>query len=169
MIPAVAPESEKELFTAVGDYWNRYRTARFHDYVNQSSRILAESLPLARTVRDGDRINWQGLEIGALATVLGVAAAFVTLARIGQNLSEYGVHYSHFGLAYRDNGKWRVIPRMPEIARAFRWPLGLHLTLCGASVQISSHPALRGAGRSPRRHVAGRRPAVADHRSRIGR
>ena len=54
---AIAPEAEKELFTGTADFWSRYRTARFHDYANQSSRILAEPLPLARTVRGGDRVD----------------------------------------------------------------------------------------------------------------
>jgi hypothetical protein len=36
----VAQEVEKALFTDVGDFWSRYRTARFHDYENQSSRFL---------------------------------------------------------------------------------------------------------------------------------
>ena len=53
---AVAPEAEKALFADVGPFWERYRTARFHDYANQSSRIVAEPVPLSRTVRDGDTI-----------------------------------------------------------------------------------------------------------------
>jgi len=51
---AVAPEAEKALFTDVGQFWERYRAARFHDYANQSSRILAEPIPLAKTVRGND-------------------------------------------------------------------------------------------------------------------
>ena len=58
---AVAPEAEKALFTDVADFWSRYRSTRFHDYANQSSRILAEPLPLARTVRGGDVI--EGIQV----------------------------------------------------------------------------------------------------------
>jgi glyoxylase-like metal-dependent hydrolase (beta-lactamase superfamily II) len=65
---AVAPEAEKTLFTDVGAFWEHYRIARFHDYANQSSRILAEPIPLARTVRDGDTIDWQGLKIRVMET-----------------------------------------------------------------------------------------------------
>src|SRR5712692_2090248 len=65
---AVAPEAEKALFTGVGAFWQRYKTARFHDYANQSSRILAEPIPLSRTVRDGDTIDWQGLTIRVIET-----------------------------------------------------------------------------------------------------
>ncbi|HXI38705.1 MAG TPA: MBL fold metallo-hydrolase, partial [Bryobacteraceae bacterium] len=65
---AVAPEAEKVLFTDIGSFWEHYRTARFHDYANQSSRILAEPIPVSRTVRDGDTIDWQGLPIRVMAT-----------------------------------------------------------------------------------------------------
>ena len=65
---AVAPEAEKTLFTDVAQYWERYRTARFHDYANQSSRILANPIRLSRTVRNGDTIVWQNLTIQVIET-----------------------------------------------------------------------------------------------------
>jgi glyoxylase-like metal-dependent hydrolase (beta-lactamase superfamily II) len=57
----VAPEAEKNLFTGVAEFWEQYRTKRFHDYANQSSRILAEPLAIARTVRGGDSI--EGIQV----------------------------------------------------------------------------------------------------------
>jgi len=46
-------------------------------------------------------------------------ARVVALARVGQNLSEYGVHYSHFGLAYRDDsGRWRVVHKLNHCGTA---------------------------------------------------
>ena len=49
-------------------------------------------------------------------------AQVVALARIGQNLGEYGVRYSHFGYAYRDeqNGKpvWRVVHKLNQCGTA---------------------------------------------------
>src|SRR5882762_7650012 len=65
---AVAPEAEKALFADIGPFWERYKTARFHDYANQSSRILAQPIPLSRTVRDGNTIDWQGLAIRVMET-----------------------------------------------------------------------------------------------------
>jgi glyoxylase-like metal-dependent hydrolase (beta-lactamase superfamily II) len=65
---AVAPEMEKALFAGVSSFWERYKTARFHDYANQSSRILAEPIPLSRTVRGGDAIEWQRLTIRVIET-----------------------------------------------------------------------------------------------------
>lgn len=65
---AIGPEAERAFFNDVGDFWEHYRTARFHDYADQSSRILAEPLPLAKTVRDGDAIEWRGLVVHILGT-----------------------------------------------------------------------------------------------------
>jgi hypothetical protein len=45
-------------------------------------------------------------------------AQVVALARIGQNLAEYGVRYSHFGFAYRDNGRWRVVHKLNQCGTA---------------------------------------------------
>jgi glyoxylase-like metal-dependent hydrolase (beta-lactamase superfamily II) len=65
---ATAPESERDLLAETDRFWERYRTARFHDYANQSSRILAEPIRLAGTVRDGETIQWQGVPIHVMAT-----------------------------------------------------------------------------------------------------
>ncbi len=65
---AVAPEAERALFTEVDSFWQHYSTSRFHDYANQSSRILAEPIALTRSVRDGDTIDWQGLAIRVMGT-----------------------------------------------------------------------------------------------------
>ena len=45
-------------------------------------------------------------------------AQVVALARVGQNLSEYGVRYSHFGLVYRDNGQWRIVHKLNQCGTA---------------------------------------------------
>jgi glyoxylase-like metal-dependent hydrolase (beta-lactamase superfamily II) len=79
---AVAPEAEKVLFTGVEPFWEHYKTARFHDYANQSSRILAEPIPLSRTVRDGDTVDWQGLAIQVLETPGYTRAAVSYLVEI---------------------------------------------------------------------------------------
>lgn len=57
------------------------------------------------------------------------AAQVVVLARMGQNLAEYNVRYSHLGLAYRDdNGKWRVVHKLNQCgtshAAVYRQGLG---------------------------------------------
>ena len=45
-------------------------------------------------------------------------AQVVALARVGQNLSEYGIRYSHFGFAYRDGALWRVVHKLNQCGTA---------------------------------------------------
>lgn len=45
-------------------------------------------------------------------------AQVVVLARAGQNLSEYGLRYSHLGFAYRDGGVWRIAHKLNECGTA---------------------------------------------------
>jgi hypothetical protein len=42
----------------------------------------------------------------------GTPADVVVLARAGQDLSRYGVRYSHLGWAYRDAAGWRVVHKL---------------------------------------------------------
>jgi hypothetical protein len=59
-------------------------------------------------------------------------AQVVVLARAGQNLSEYGLRYSHFGFAYRDgegqDAVWRVVHKLnacgSALASLYRQGLG---------------------------------------------
>jgi hypothetical protein len=54
-------------------------------------------------------------------------AQVVVLARAGQNLSAYGLRYSHLGLAYRDGDRWRVLHKLNQCgtARATLYRQGL--------------------------------------------
>jgi hypothetical protein len=54
-------------------------------------------------------------------------AQVVVLARAGQNLSAYGLRYSHLGLAYRDGERWRVVHKLNHCgtARAALYRQGL--------------------------------------------
>jgi hypothetical protein len=46
-------------------------------------------------------------------------AQVVVLARAGQNLSEYHLHYSHLGFAYRDaDGHWRIVHKLNQCGSA---------------------------------------------------
>ena len=95
---AVAPEAEKDLFTSPADFWDKYRTKRFHDYACQSSRVLAEPMALARTVRDGDMImlNTQTGELNVQAD----AQAFAARIPLENSATghQYGMGRELFGL-----------------------------------------------------------------------
>ena len=45
-------------------------------------------------------------------------AQVVVLARAGQNLGDYGLRYSHLGLAYRDANGWRVVHKLNQCGTA---------------------------------------------------
>jgi hypothetical protein len=46
------------------------------------------------------------------------SAQVVVLARVGQDLSRYGLTWSHFGLAYRDGSQWRVLHKLNQCGTA---------------------------------------------------
>ena len=45
-------------------------------------------------------------------------AQVAVVARVGQNLSDYGQRYSHLGLAYRDGDRWRVAHKLNDCGTA---------------------------------------------------
>lgn len=45
-------------------------------------------------------------------------AQVVVLARSGQDLTRYGLAWSHLGLAYRDAGRWRVVHKLNQCGSA---------------------------------------------------
>ncbi|MBL0729176.1 DUF2145 domain-containing protein [Piscinibacter sp. HJYY11] len=51
-------------------------------------------------------------------TLDATGAQVVVLARAGQDLSEYGLRYSHLGLAYRDGARWRVAHKLNQCGTA---------------------------------------------------
>lgn len=66
---AAVPESEEPLFSGTVETWREmYRSRRFHDYDCQVSKLPMAPLPVARKVRDGDRIEWGGPPVKVLGT-----------------------------------------------------------------------------------------------------
>ncbi|MEO8497514.1 MAG: MBL fold metallo-hydrolase [Planctomycetota bacterium] len=65
---AVAPEKERDLIEKPGDFWNAFATNRFHDYAQQSTKVLAQPLPIERWVKDGDVVEWRGLRFEVIDT-----------------------------------------------------------------------------------------------------
>lgn len=65
---AVVPAAEADSFAKADKFWREYVTKRFHDYMQQSSKILTESIQPARTVSGGDAFEWNGLAFEVLST-----------------------------------------------------------------------------------------------------
>ena len=64
----VAPESEKELIETPNAFWDGFWTKRFHDYAQQSTKILTEPVKVGRWVKEGDTFDAGGVTFRALDT-----------------------------------------------------------------------------------------------------
>ncbi len=83
------------LSAGVGNAW----AGRSCDTEPLKLPALTQGLGLAeRTVK---RLNESGAQV-------------VVLARAGQNLREYGLRYSHLGLAYKEGDTWRVLHKLNQ-------------------------------------------------------
>jgi glyoxylase-like metal-dependent hydrolase (beta-lactamase superfamily II) len=79
---AVVPAAQEAHFTKVDDFWTAFWGKRFHDYAQQSTRVLTRPLRVDRTVRDGDTLAWHDLTIEVVATpgyTRGAVSFFVDL------------------------------------------------------------------------------------------
>jgi glyoxylase-like metal-dependent hydrolase (beta-lactamase superfamily II) len=65
---AVVPASDADKFNNVERFWDEFTTRRFHDYRQQGTKILTESLAIGRTVKGGDNISWKGVPIEIVDT-----------------------------------------------------------------------------------------------------
>ena len=96
-------------------------------------------------------------------------AQVVVLARDGQDLTKYGLGWSHLGLAYRDGARWRVVHKLNGCGSAqasvYRQGLGefflddLHeykagLVVPTPAVQARLLPTLRDNAQATRLHTA---------------
>ncbi len=65
---SVVPAREAEQFAQVEDFWTKFWDKRFHDYAQQSTRILSTSLRVDQTVQGGTELLWQDLTVQVLDT-----------------------------------------------------------------------------------------------------
>ena len=64
----VAPESERSLIESPEEYWHDFQQMRFHDYAQQSTKVLATGLRVDKWVKEGDQIDLGGVSIAVLET-----------------------------------------------------------------------------------------------------
>ena len=50
------------------DFWHAFAQKRYHDYAQQSTKILADPLPIDTWVKEGDEIEWRGISFQVLET-----------------------------------------------------------------------------------------------------
>jgi glyoxylase-like metal-dependent hydrolase (beta-lactamase superfamily II) len=65
---AIVPAEEKPYFVKGDSIWSNYTKARFHDYSNQTSKIVTAPMLVDRFVVGGESIKWQDMELKVLAT-----------------------------------------------------------------------------------------------------
>lgn len=68
---------------------------------NQPLKLSAVTKGLALAERTAKQLDASGAKVAVLA-------------RAGQNLREYGLRYSHLGLAYKDGDVWRVLHKLNQ-------------------------------------------------------
>jgi len=65
---AIVPRAEAASFTNAPSFWAEFASKRFHDYAQQTTKLLAERLPVAQSVRGGDTFHWQDISARVLDT-----------------------------------------------------------------------------------------------------
>ena len=95
----LAPAKEAELLTDPAQFWAEWREKRFHDYAQQSTKVPVQSIPVNRTVREGDTITWTDLTVRVLDTPGYTRGAVSYLVELG------GQKVAFTGDLIRDDGK----------------------------------------------------------------
>ncbi|MHC4324890.1 MAG: MBL fold metallo-hydrolase [Planctomycetota bacterium] len=96
---AVVPEADVGNFTNVEKFWNEFTNRRFHDYAQQGTKILTESMKVGRTVRAGENFSWRTIPIEAIDTPGYTRQALSYLIDID------GIKYAFVGDIIYGNGK----------------------------------------------------------------
>jgi len=65
---SVVPASEVAHFTNVNDFWLSFVKGRFHDYKQQTTKILTRPLKVSHTASGADVLRWQDIPIRVLET-----------------------------------------------------------------------------------------------------
>ncbi len=67
-VRVIAPTGERYWLEQPHEFWDAFTTQRFHDYGQQSTKVVARPLPVAQWVEDGQVIPWRGLKVRTIAT-----------------------------------------------------------------------------------------------------
>ena len=64
----VAPAAELPVISNAARFWNEFQGLRFHDYAQQSTKILASNLDVQEPASGGRPMEWKGLTVEVLDT-----------------------------------------------------------------------------------------------------
>jgi len=79
---SIVPAREAEQFSQVEDFWTGFWDKRYHDYAQQSTRIIATPLRVDQAVPEGAEVPWQDLKVHVLDTpgyTRGAVSYFVAI------------------------------------------------------------------------------------------
>ena len=64
----IAPKAEQALLQNPKRFWTDFTKKRFHDYAQQSTKIVPEPMPADQWVSDTEKLEWNGFEFDVIAT-----------------------------------------------------------------------------------------------------
>ncbi len=67
-VAVMAPEAEREWLENTATYWNGFTKSRFHDYACLTTKIVPHGINVSRWLKEGDVVQWRGLEFKVLDT-----------------------------------------------------------------------------------------------------
>ncbi len=63
-----APEAERALIETPEQYWSDFQQKRFHDYDQQSTKVLGTGIEVEKWVKEGDQIDLGGVSLKVIET-----------------------------------------------------------------------------------------------------
>ncbi len=155
------PAAERALFEEPRAYWEQFRSARFHDYAQQSTKVLTQPLELDREVRGGQQLELLGGEL----TVEVLETPGYTRGAVTYLFERGGKRYAAAGDLIYDGGRlfdlYSLQDAIPEANVR-----GYHGYAARAADVITSLRAL--AARNPDVIVPARGPLIEDPQEAIG-
>lgn len=79
----VAPAGERFHLEQADEFWQRFEQSRYHDYAQQTTKILPAPIKVSRWIQDGDVLNWNGLQLKTVETPGYTRSAASFVADIG--------------------------------------------------------------------------------------
>ena len=67
-IPIVAPLAERDLMERPAEFWSKFKTSRFHDYGQQSTKVVASPVKVTTWVAGHQTVRWNGIDFKVLDT-----------------------------------------------------------------------------------------------------
>ena len=80
----VAPAAELSYISRAEGFWDEFRGTRFHDYAQQSTKILTHDLDVQEPARGGRSIEWRGLTVEVVDTPGFTRGAVTYIVELGR-------------------------------------------------------------------------------------